>query len=93
MESNGSIAVVFNPPTAGRALQLKGLVVGTREPEAVDLGHAERHLEAFVAEAARVGVPPDNVRRVYVRADFIAVTVSIDEMFDQTPGHGAGSPL
>jgi hypothetical protein len=32
IEGNGAIAVVFNPPTAGRALQLKGVVVEVRDP-------------------------------------------------------------
>jgi hypothetical protein len=93
IEANGSIAVVFNPPTAARALQLKGQVLESREPGAADIERADRHLEAFVTEAERIGVPPDNVRRAYVRADFVAVTFSIIEMFEQTPGPRAGAPL
>jgi len=93
IEGNGAIAVVFNPPTAGRALQLKGVVVEAREPKPAELERAERHLEAFVAEAEQVGVPPELTRRGFRRADLFAVTFSIYEVFDQTPGQRAGARL
>lgn len=93
VEGNGAIAVVFNPPTAGRALQLKGRVVEVREPGLGELGRAERHLEAFVAEAAQVGVPPELTRRSFRRSDLFAVTFTVDEVFDQTPGRRAGARL
>ena len=93
IEGNGAIAVVFNPPTVGQALQLKGAVAQAREPVAGDLERAERHLEAFAAEAEQVGAPPGNAQRLFVRRDFVAVTLSIDEVFDQTPGQRAGVRL
>lgn len=93
IEGNGAIAVVFNPPTAGKALQLKGHVVEAREPQAEDLERAERHLEAFLVEAEQVGVASDMARRSFVRRDFLAVTFSIDELFEQTPGQRAGASL
>lgn len=93
IEGNGSIAVVFNPPTAGRAVQFKGVVVDVREPGLADLERAERHLEAFAVEAEQVGAPPGNAQRLFMRADFLAVTFSIDELFDQTPGRRAGARL
>lgn len=93
IKGNGAIAVVFNPPTAGRALQLKGGVVQAREPVAEELERAGRHLEAFAAEAEQVGAPPGNAQRLFMRRDFLAVTLSIDEVFDQTPGQRAGVRL
>jgi hypothetical protein len=93
LEGNGAIALVFNPPTAGRALQVKGTVVDAYEPSVADRERARRHLERFVAQAAKIGVPPDNVRRSFVAADFVAVRCAIAEVFDQTPGRGAGARL
>jgi hypothetical protein len=93
IEGNGAIAVVFNPPTAGRALQLKGVVADAREPVTEDLERAEQHLEAFAANAEQVGAPPGNAQRLFVRGDFLAVTLSIDQVFDQTPGQKAGVRL
>jgi hypothetical protein len=93
IEENGAIAVVFNPPTVGQALQIKGVVVEAREPVAGEFKRAERHLEAFAGETERVGVPPGNAQRLFVRRDFLTVTVSIEEVFDQTPGQTAGARL
>jgi hypothetical protein len=93
LESNGAIAIVFNPPTAGQALQIKGAVIEVHEPEDIDVERAEAHLEAFVAQAAQLGVPPSNVRRALMRPDLLAVTFSLDAAFDQTPGQRAGTPL
>jgi hypothetical protein len=84
---------VFNPPTVGRALQFKGVVMKAREPAAEDLERAERHLEAFAAEAEQVGAPVGKAQRLFVQRDFLAVTLSIDEVFDQTPGQRAGVRL
>ena len=93
LAANGAIAVVFNPPTLGRALQLKGVVLETFVPGPAELERAEEHLREFMAEAERVGVSPETSRRVFVRSDLHAVTFSIEEMFDQTPGRGAGGRL
>jgi hypothetical protein len=73
IEGNGAIAAVFNPPTAGRALQLKGVVVASSEPEVAELERADQHLEAFATEAEQVGASRDNARRLFVSADFLAV--------------------
>ncbi len=93
LEGNGAIAVVFNPPTVGQALQVKGVVAEVREPAAGQLRRAERHLEAFAGEAEQVGAPPANAQRLFVRRDLVAVRLSIDEVFDQTPGQSAGVRL
>ena len=93
MEGNGAIAVVLNPPTAGRALQLKGVVVNVGEPGPADLDRAEQHFEAFAVEAERLGVPRELTRRSFRRSDLFAVRFSIDEVFDQTPGQRAGARL
>lgn len=94
LEDNGAIAVGFNPPTTSRALQIKGVARSVREPEPAELQRAERHLAAFVAETEQIGVPEALVRRTFAApSEFLSVTVSIDEVFDQTPGPRAGQPL
>lgn len=93
LEQNGAMAIGFSPPTVARALQVKGTVVELREPDRAQLERAERHLEAFTAEARRLGYPPDLVGRLYGPADLLAVTLSIEEVFDQTPGPSAGKRL
>jgi hypothetical protein len=90
LEQNGAIAIGFSPPTAARAVQVKGTAVEIRDPERDELECAERHLAAFCVETASIGYPADLARRLYSPVDFVSVTLSIDEVFDQTPGPAAG---
>ena len=93
LEQNGAVAVGFSPPTIARAVQLKGVATVVGEPDAADLERVERHLRSFVAEAERIGAPPELARRMFVGAGLVAVQFSIDEVFDQTPGPTAGRRL
>jgi hypothetical protein len=94
LAGNGAIAVGFSTPTVARALQIKGVAVSLREPEPAELERAERHLAAFSAEAKHFGIPARQARRIFgAPSDLLSVTVSIDQMFDQTPGPKAGQPV
>ena len=48
---------------------------------------------SFVAEAERIGAPAALAERMFVREGLVAVSFSIDEVFDQTPGPTAGRRL
>src|SRR6266508_2674936 len=66
LERNGAVAVGFSPPTIARAVQVKGVATRVGEPEAADLERVERHVRLFVAEAERIGAPPELSRRMFV---------------------------
>jgi len=93
LERNTAVAVGFSPPTIARAVQVKGVVAATRKPELADLERVERHLLSFIAEAERVGAPPELSRRMFTSVGLVAFEFSIDEVFDQTPGPTAGRRL
>jgi len=93
LEQNGAVAVGFSPPTIARAVQVKGVAGTVDEPEPADLDRVERHVRSFVAEAERIGAPPELSHRMFVGAGMVAVQFSIDEVFDQTPGPTAGRRL
>jgi hypothetical protein len=90
LEENGAVAVGFNPPTIARGLQIKGVASSVREAAPEELERAERHFAAFCVEGARVGVSETLLRRAFAPRDFVSVTLSIADVFDQTPGAGAG---
>ena len=90
LEGNGAIAVGFNPPTAARALQVKGVATSVLGPTPNELARCERHFLAFCVEGARVGVSESQLRRVFAPRDLVSVSLSIDDVFDQTPGAAAG---
>ena len=93
LEGNGAVAVGFSPPTIARAVQLKGVATVVGEPDAADLKRVERHVRSFVAEAERIGAPPELSQRMFVGVGLVTVQFSIDEVFDQTPGPTAGRRL
>jgi pyridoxamine 5'-phosphate oxidase-like protein len=93
LERNGAVAVGFSPPTIARAVQVKGVAAGTREPDADDLERVERHVRSFVAEAGRIGAPAELSQRMFVGTGLVAIQFPIDEVFDQTPGPTAGRRL
>ncbi len=93
LNGNGAVAVGFSPPTIARAVQVKGVAPRVDEPEAADLERVERHFQAFVAEAERIGAPQELSKRMFVRTGLVVVQFSIDEVFDQTPGPTAGHRL
>jgi len=93
LERNGAVAVGFSPPTIARAVQVKGVVSHVGEPDAADLERVERHVRSFLAEAERIGAPPELSRRMFVEPGLVAVQLSIDEVYDQTPGPTAGRRL
>ena len=93
LQRNGAVAVGFSPPTIARAVQVKGVATGVSEPDEADLERVERHVRAFVAEAERIGAPPELSRRMFVGTGLAAIQFSIDDVFDQTPGPTAGRRL
>lgn len=93
LERNGAVAVGFSPPTIARAVQVKGVATRVGEPDAADLERVEQHARSFVAEAERIGAPAELSQRLFVRTGLVAVQLSIDEVFDQTPGPTAGRRL
>jgi hypothetical protein len=94
LEETAAVAVGFNPPTTARALQIKGVASSVRDAAPEELECAERHFVAFCVEGARVGVSEGLLKRIFAPpCDLVSVTVSIDEVFDQTPGAGAGQPV
>jgi hypothetical protein len=93
LEENGAIAVGFSQPTIARALQVKGSAVEVEEPGPAQLERAAQHLDAFCSETETIGQPRELVRRIYRPRELVAVTLTIEEVFDQTPGPSAGKRL
>lgn len=97
LEENGQIAVAFSLPTTYKTIQLKGRCIEAAEPAEADLAAIERHREAFGVLNETIGVPRQWVE-VFWRHELetlptlVAIRFLVEEIFDQTPGPGAGSP-
>jgi general stress protein 26 len=92
LRDNGRIAVCFSRPEDHRTIQVKGRAVAVREADAAERALVERYRGSFAQSLLFVGVP----LRVSLRAAHWpcrAVELEVEEVFQQTPGPGAGAPL
>lgn len=91
--ANGQVAATFARPADYVTYQVKGLVdrVATPTPaqRAVALRYAARIAEAL----ADLGQPPDRTAPWRSEQDLVALRIRPREVFVQTPGARAGSPL
>jgi Pyridoxamine 5'-phosphate oxidase len=98
LEENGQIAVSFSLPSNYQTVQLQGRCDRTSEPVPADLAAVERHRAAFCSVNEKIGVPRHHVesfwrRELETSSAMVMIRVMPEEVFDQTPGPDAGSPL
>ncbi len=92
LRKNGLVAVALDRPTTHRAVQMKGRCVGIRPAEPSERAIVEQGFGCFLEQVALVGAPTPLVRRLN-RWPCQAVTIEVDEVFEQTPGPRAGLPF
>jgi hypothetical protein len=92
LKSHPEIALDLDLPTTHRACQVKGLYVSSRRAKAAERAEVERQGEAFAADLEAIGIP-----RVMLAGwktwPCTAIEVRVTQLFEQTPGPGAGEPL
>jgi len=95
VSGTGRIAVVFTQPSNHRSIQVKGeaAVVAPAGAQAQPL--LARHVAEFCADLALIGFSEPFTRTFMAHdpGDVVSVSFSPAEIFDQTPGPRAGSPL
>lgn len=89
---NGQIAVALSRPIDHRTLQLKGRVQEMRPATRQEETLQERYLAGFVEQLYCVGFSRTVVRRMRLTPS-TAIRFAIEQVFDQTPGPGAGRTL
>jgi hypothetical protein len=92
LEANGSIAVVFEEILSHNTVQLKGRVTQIRPAAEGERAAIERAMAGFFAQVEAAGGAPGVVRQVR-RWPCRAVTFSVVDVFEQTPGPKAGTPF
>jgi hypothetical protein len=95
LEANGEIAVAFSLPTNYQTFQLKGRRATTAEPDSTDLAVVERHRDAFAAVNESLGQSRQRVdafwrAEIATSAALVKILFAPEQVFDQTPGPGAG---
>jgi len=98
LEANGEIVAVFSLPTDYRTIQLKGRLLATGEPNSMDLAAVERHRDTFAKINERHGRTREQVEgfwqaEIRTSPALVRILFVIRQVFDQTPGPGAGRSL
>ena len=92
LESHPEIALDLDLPTTHRACQVKGLYLSSRPAREEERPEIERQVEGFVADLEAIGIPRAMMAG-WVLWPCTALEVRVTELFEQTPGPGAGEPL
>jgi hypothetical protein len=88
-----AIALTAGDPRTLHAVQLKGRV-GEAEPATdVDRAAVVRYCDGFFTAVQEADGTDRGLLERMVPRDFVACTVLVDEVYDQTPGPGAGAAL
>lgn len=92
LRENGRIAITCTRPTDHVTCQLKGQVRGIKPVTRVDRDVSRQWHGEFMAELTAIGVPAA-LSEAWITEPTLAVEIAVTDVFDQTPGPGAGRKL
>jgi hypothetical protein len=92
LRDNGQIAVTCTRPTDHVTCQLKGRLKSMKPAAAADRELSRRWHREFMAELKAIGVP-SALSEAWITEPTVAVEISVSDVFDQTPGPGAGKKI
>ena len=86
------VAVSVTRPLTHESIQIKGLSRGVRLAPPADEGYVRKRLEDFAETLDAIGLPM-RVTRSIAHWPAFAIEVSVEEVYDQTPGPKAGNAI
>ncbi len=86
------VAVLFVRPTDDRACQLKGTFAGSRRGRPSEREAVRGQFDAFRAALETIGIAR-SLTAGWKQWPCVAIRIRVTEMFNQTPGPGAGGPM
>jgi Pyridoxamine 5'-phosphate oxidase len=94
LAGGGPISVTGVSVPTLRAVQLKGTVEEpTVTSDAGDIARAAAHMDSLISDIHRMEGTPKALLERLRPSTYAVCTVTVDEIFDQTPGPEAGSRL
>lgn len=92
LDSNGMAAVYLGLPSH-EAYQIKGHFIGSRDLTAEELETSSKIRNYFIDTISAMGLPRENIEKLYGVAPDIGLSVKIENIYIQTPGPEAGTKL
>lgn len=86
------IAVSFTQPLPHNSIQVKGLSRGVRMASDAEQPFVREELDKFAGQLDAIGLPR-RITRSITHWPAFAIDMSVEEVFDQTPGPKAGVPF
>jgi hypothetical protein len=93
LRSSNAIAVNLTHPVSIRGVQVKGPVLSIEEPSTEAAEAAAAYWSGFLKVVVTIGFEPEVCRGMFHSGAARWVTMRPVQMFDQTPGPGAGRRL
>jgi hypothetical protein len=92
---NGQVSVVFAVPCTAASLQVKGGDARVRNAGAADAAILRRFVDNMVREIGLVQFPEALTRTVFEQelGALVALEFTASQVFEQSPGPGAGFPI
>jgi hypothetical protein len=92
LKQSRRMALAAGRPTDDRAVQIKGAFLDARPAARRERSLVERQVRGFMLELATIGISP-SVADNWKLWPCLRLRMRIEEVFEQTPGPGAGEPL
>ena len=86
-------AVFYSTLFSHEAYQVKGNVTQVEPLSEEDRSASKEHCEKFIQATTEMGMPPENTRKIFGLTADTAITIELEQIFDQTPGPNAGKPI
>ena len=93
VRSGRRIAITGADVRTLRSVQLKGRAVGLEDAGPDDEARAARYCDDFFGDITAIDGIERGVLERLVPSRYAACAVDVEELYDQTPGPGAGAPL
>ncbi len=93
LDAGGPIAVTGADVRTLRSVQVKGRVTAVETPTADDLERCGHHNDELLDDIEQTDFFPRQVSERMVPPGYVVAIVAVDEVYDQTPGPGAGAPV
>ena len=98
LQNNGRVAATFASPGNSTAIQMWGRCIQAGPAAQQDLAAVEAHRDAFVELNKGLGVPRAFIEALWQRElggsqQMVTLCFIAEQVFNQTPGPDAGSPL
>ena len=98
LRDNVRVAATFALPADSNAIQVWGRCIGTGRPHRSDLTAVHQHRETFARVNIDIGVPLPFIEALWQRElagspVMVRIRFVAEQIFNQTPGPDAGSPL